>query len=109
MQNSQAALDLKARVLPPEIKQLEKALTDSGLDTGHDVEELAFASFRPNAGQDDALTVGVAQGQFSLPDILADFKKRKVKPVLYRTNKIYPLTGSGMQVSFVNPTTMIFG
>ena len=109
MQNSQAALDLKARVLPPEIKQLEKALTDSGLDTGHDVEELAFASFRPNPGQDDALTVGVAQGQFSLADILADFKKRKVKPVLYRTNKIYPLTGSGMQVSFVNPTTMVFG
>ncbi len=109
MQNSQAALDLKARVLPPEIKQLEKALADSGLDTGHDVEELAFASFRPTPGQDDALTVGVAQGQFSLADILADFKKRKVKPVLYRTNKIYPLTGSGMQVSFVNPTTMIFG
>ena len=109
MQNSEAALDLKARVLPPEIKQLEKALADSGLDTGHDVEELAFASFRPHPGDDGALTVGVAQGQFSLPDILADLKKRKVKPVLYRTNKIFPLTGSGMQVSFVNPTTMIFG
>ncbi len=109
MQNSEAALDLKARVLPPEIKQLEKALTSSGLDSNHDVEELAFASFRPTPGDDNALTVGVAQGQFSLADILADFRKRKVKPVLYRTNKIYPLTGSGMQVCFVNPTTMIFG
>ncbi len=109
MQNSQAALDLKARVLPPEIKQLEAALAKSGLDSGHDVEELAFASFRPTPGDDNALTVGVAQGQFALADILADFKKRKVKPVLYRTNKIFPLTGSGMQVAFVNPTTMIFG
>ncbi len=109
MQNSQAALDLKARVLPPEIKQLEAALSKSGLDSGHDVEELAFASFRPAPGDDNALTVGVAQGQFALADILADFRKRKVKPVLYRTNKIFPLTGSGMQVAFVNPTTMIFG
>ncbi len=109
MQNSQAAMDLKARVLPPELRDLEKALVASGIDDSHDVEELAFASFRPDPNVDSQRIVGVAQGQFSVADILADFRKRKVKPQLLRTNKLYPMTGSGMLVCFVNPTTMVFG
>ncbi len=106
MQNSPAAMDLKARVLPPELKQLEQALRTSGLDENHDIEELAFASFKH--GQDTRI-VGLAQGQFSLDDILANFKKRKVKPVAYRDNRVYPMGQSGMQVVFLNPTTMVFG
>ena len=106
MQNSQAAMDLKARVLPPELKQLEQALRTSGLDENHDIEELAFASFK--RGQDTRI-VGLAQGQFSLEDIMANFKKRKVKPIVYRDNKVYPMGQSGMQVVFLNPTTMVFG
>jgi hypothetical protein len=106
MQNSQAAMDLKARVLPPELKQLEQALRTSGLDENHDIEELAFASFKK--GQDTRI-VGLAQGQFSLDDIMANFKKRKVKPIAYRENKVYPMGQSGMQVVFLNPTTMVFG
>lgn len=109
MQNSQAAMDLKARVLPPELKELERALANSGIDNNHDIEELAFASFRITPTDEASRIVGVAQGQFSVPDILADFKKRKVKPQLLRTNKIYPMAGSGMLVAFVNPTTMVFG
>ena len=53
--------------------------------------------------------MGLAQGQFSLDDILANFKKRKVKPVAYRDNRVYPMGQSGMQVVFLNPTTMVFG
>jgi hypothetical protein len=106
MQNSPAAMDLKARVLPPELKQLETALRTSGLDENHDIEELAFASFRNNG---NTRIVGVAQGQFSLEDIMANFKKRKVKPLAYRENKVYPMGQSGMQVVFLNPTTMVFG
>ena len=106
MQNSPAAMDLKARVLPPELKQLEQALRTSGLDENHDIEELAFASFKN--GQNTRI-VGIAQGQFSLDDILANFKKRKVKPVVYRDNRVYPMGQSGMQVVFLNPTTMVFG
>ena len=110
MQNSQAAMDLKARVMPPELKQLEKALTTSGLNDNHDVEQLAFASFRTAADSgDNSKIIGVAQGQFSVPDLIATFKKQKVKPQLLRANKMYPMAGSGMLVSFVNPTTMIFG
>ncbi len=46
MQNSPAAMDLKARILPPELKQLEEALKVSGFNENHDVDELAFAAFR---------------------------------------------------------------
>ena len=106
MQNSAAAMDLKARVLPPELKQLEDALRTSGLDENHDIEELAFASFRMGG---NTRIVGLAQGQFSLTDILANFKKKKVKPIVYRDNHVYPMGQSGMQVVFLNPTTMVFG
>lgn len=106
MQNSQAAMDLKARILPPELKQLEDALRNSGLDEGHDVEELAFAAFHSGSGTE---IVGLAQGQFSVDDILANFKKHKISPKLLRQNRIYPMGRSGMQVSFLNPTTMVFG
>ncbi|HEV2275515.1 MAG TPA: hypothetical protein VGR96_15190, partial [Acidobacteriaceae bacterium] len=50
MQNSQSAMDLKARVLPPELKALEEALKNSGLNENHDIEELAFAAFRTGQG-----------------------------------------------------------
>jgi hypothetical protein len=108
MQNSPAAMDLKARILPPELKQLEQALKTSGLNENHDVEELAFAAYRTGQG-DNVRMIGIAQGQFSLADILANFKKNKVKSTLYRTSRLYPMGSSGMLVTFLNPTTMVFG
>ena len=107
MQNSPAAMDLKARILPPELKQLEEALKSSGFNENHDVEELAFAAYR--VGDNNVKIVGIAQGQFSLQDIMANIKKNKVKATLWRTNKLYPMGASGMLVSFLNPTTMVFG
>lgn len=109
MQNSEAAMNLKARVLPPELKQLETALKSSGLNDNHDVDDLAFAAFRTSNAGDSTKIVGIAQGQFSLPDILANFKKQKVKATKLRNNLIYPMGASGMLVSFLNPTTMVFG
>jgi hypothetical protein len=109
MQNSDAAMNLKARVLPPELKQLEQALKTSGLNDNHDIDELAFAAFRTPGSGESTKIVGLAQGQFSLPDILASFKKQKVKATKLRDNSIYPMGASGMLVSFLNPTTMVFG
>ena len=109
MQNSEAAMNLKARVLPPELKQLETALKSSGFNENHDVDELAFAAFRTSSNSDSTRIVGIAQGQFSLQDILANFKKQKVKATKIRANSIYPMGASGMLVSFLNPTTMVFG
>jgi len=109
MQNSAAAMDLKERVMPPELKQFDEALRKSGLNDNHDVDQLAFVLFRPKENSDEQVTVGIAQGQFSLQEILANFRKAKVKATLVRTNKVYPLAKTGMVVCFVDPSTMVFG
>jgi hypothetical protein len=109
MQNSTAAMDLRERVMPPDLKQFDDALRKSGLNDNHDVDELAFALFRPSASSDGLVTVGIAQGQFAMQDILANFRKQKVKPTLVRTNKIYPLAKTSMVVCFVDASTMVFG
>jgi hypothetical protein len=109
MQNSSAAMDLRGRVMPPELKQFDEALSKSGLNDNHDVEQLAFALFRPNSTGDALITVGIAQGQFPIQDVLANFRKNKVKPTLIRTNKVYPLAKTGMVLCFVDASTMVFG
>jgi hypothetical protein len=110
MQNSPAAMQLKNKVMPPELKGLEKALQVSGMNDNHDVDELAFASFRPKGATGDSTRIiGIAQGQFSVDDLIANFKKKKIKPTVLRDNKIYPMGASGMRVVFLNPTTMVFG
>ena len=111
MQNSHAAMDLKDRVLPPELKRLELALKNSGMNISQDVDSLAFAAFRSSASgnADQTKTVGVAQGQFQTRAIMANFTKQKVKPVMVRNNSMYPMGTSGLDVAFLNQTTMVFG
>ena len=107
MQNSPAAMQLKDRVLPPELKRLETALKSSGLKVDQDADILAFAAFRAKEG--GSRVVGVAQGQFQTQSIMAYFAKNKVKPVTLRNNSIYPMGAAGMSVVFLNQTTMVFG
>ena len=107
MQNSPAAMQLKDRVLPPEVKRLETALKTSGLKVDQDADTLAFAAFRINEG--GSRVIGVAQGQFQTQSIMAAFAKNKTKPALLRNNSIYPMGASGMSVAFLNQTTMVFG
>ncbi len=106
MQNSSAAMNLKDRVLPPELKRLETALKNSGLKVDQDADTLAFAAFRAGDG---TRIVGIAQGQFHTGAVMANFTKNKTKPVLLRNNSIYPLGSAGMSVCFLNQTTMVFG
>ena len=108
MQNSPAAMQLKDRVLPPELKRLETALKTSGLKVDQDADTLAFAAFRA-PGADGSRIIGVAQGQFHTAAILANFAKNKVKPVMIRNNAVYPMGSAGMSVAFLNQTTMVFG
>ena len=54
MQNSTAAMELKDRVLPPELKRLETALKSSGLKVDQDADVLAFAAFRDQAAREPA-------------------------------------------------------
>ncbi len=113
MQNSPAAMQLKDRVLPPELKHLETALKNSGLQVDQDADTLAFAAFRTAgaAGTDGTGTriLGVAQGQFNTQAILAKFAKEKTKVTMLRNNAIYPMGSGGMSVAFLNQTTMVFG
>jgi len=117
MQNSPTAMQMKEKVMPPELKRLETALTQSGLNVDSDTDVLAFAAFRvqgtPNA--DGKTTgggtrlVGIAQGQFETAKIMATFAKSKTKPVMLRNNSVYPMGSTGLSVVFLNQTTMIFG
>jgi len=109
MQNSPTAMQLRDRVMPPDLKQFEEALRKSGLNDNHDVDELAFALFRTGASSDQLETVGIAQGQFDVQGIMDNFKKQKVTPKALRTNRIYPLQHSGMVLCFVDPSTLVFG
>ena len=124
MQNSTAAMNLRNRVMPPELKQFDEALSkftlkpvlasgkpspNAGEPIDQDVDELAFALFRPTPGSDALQTVGIAQGQFPAADILASFKAQKIKPTMVRTNSIYPMSKTGMVLCFVDPSTMVFG
>jgi len=108
MQNSSAAMSLKDRVLPPELKRLETALKTSGLKVDQDADVLTFAAFRADGGTGTHI-VGIAQGQFHTRDILASFTKSKTKPQTLRNNSIYPMGSNGMSVVFLNQTTMVFG
>ena len=107
MQGSPAAMNLKEKIMPPELRRLETALKGSGMKVDRDTDTLAFAAFRVNGG--DAHTVGIAQGQFQTASILATFAKQKVKTQTVRNYTIYPLGAAGLSVVFLNQTTMMFG
>lgn len=109
MQNSSTAMELRDRVMPPDLKQFDEAIRKSGLNDNHDVDELAFALFRTGTSADELQTVGIAQGQFDMQDIIANFRKQKVQPKLVRTNRVFPLAHTGMVLCFVDPSTLVFG
>lgn len=109
MQNSDTAMELRDRVMPPDLKQFDDALRKSGINDNHDVDDLAFALFRAKGSTDQLNTVGIAQGQFSVDDILANLRKQKVHATVVRTNRIYPMGRTGMVLCFVDPSTMVFG
>jgi hypothetical protein len=109
MQNSDSAMQLKERVMPPDLKQFDEALQKSGVNDNHDVDSLAFALYRLPGSGDQLETVGIAQGQFSVEDMVANFRKQKVRPTVIRTNRVYPLGKTGMVLCFIDPSTMVFG
>lgn len=109
MQNSDSAMQLRDRVMPPDLKQFDDALRKSGINDNHDVDSLAFALYRVSGSTDQIETVGIAQGQFSADDLLANFRKQRVKPAVIRSNKVYPMAKTGMVLCFIDPSTMVFG
>src|SRR5437016_14353645 len=59
MKNSDTAMAMKAKLLPPNLKQFEDALKDVGITPDKDLEQITLASFR---AKDKTLQmVGIAQ------------------------------------------------
>ena len=75
MQNSSTAMHLRDRVMPPDLKQFDEALRKSGLNENHDVDQLAFALFRPKESMRMWSRSGSHRANSTLQDILANFQK----------------------------------
>jgi hypothetical protein len=106
LRGSQTALALKNRVLPQNLKQFETALRTFGIDPSKDVEQITFVTYR---GSDKSLNaIGIAQGPFKQKEFLQKMRLKGIKPEKYLLSYVYPM-GSGMQVSFLDPTTIVFG
>lgn len=105
LESSSTAMALKDRVLPDNLKQFESALKSIGLNPDTDIDQLAFVSFRDKAGA--VRVFGIAEGQFETRKIMQRFTARKIKPTKYRLNELYP--SGGMQMTFLDPSTMLFG
>jgi hypothetical protein len=105
LRNSDSGMALKSKILPDNLKQFENALKDMGIDPDRDVEGLSFVMFRAGKG---LRSIGFATGDFQVKKFLAKQKASKTKADKYRTTFLYP-TGSGMLMTFLDDTTMLFG
>lgn len=104
LKNSESGLSLKARVMPPNLKEFETALKGMGIDPDKDVDQLAFVSYRSGK---NIRAFGLAQGDFQPKKFYARMKLKKVKPTNYKNNWVYP--ASGMIMTFLDDSTMLFG
>ncbi|HEY8671197.1 MAG TPA: hypothetical protein VIL63_10195 [Terriglobales bacterium] len=106
LKNSDTAQQLKAQVLPENLKEFETALKGAGISTDRDVDTLTFISYRhPKQGLQ---IVGAAQGVFATKTVLRRLQLKKVRPVKYHDANIYPMSG-GMEMTFLDETTLLFG
>ena len=106
MRNSETAMDMKAKLLPPNLKQFEDALKDIGVNPDKDVDQITLASFRQ---KDHGLQmIGIAQGQFPRKKLALKIAKQNIKGVKKNGSIIYPMSG-GMQMTFLDDWTMLFG
>lgn len=105
LKNSESGLSLKARVMPPNLKEFETALKGMGIDPDKDVDQLAFVSYRAKGG---VRAFGLAQGDFQPKKFYAKMKVKKIKPSNYKNNWVYPAS-AGLVMSFLDDTTMLFG
>jgi hypothetical protein len=106
MKNSDTAMQMKAKLLPPNMKQFEDALKGIGVDPDTDVDQITLASFRT---KDHGLgIIGVAQGTFPRKVLARRLAKEKIAPKKVNGSSVYPMSG-GMQMVFLDDWTMLFG
>ena len=105
LRDSQTARSLKDRLLPDTLKQFESALKSVGIDPEKDIEQLTFITYRSPKGLH---SIGIAQGSLKHKEFLAKMRAKKVKPQKYLLSYLYPM-GTGMQLSYLDPSTFVFG
>ena len=97
---------MKAKLLPPNMKQFEDALKDIGVNPDKDLEQITLASFR---AKDKTLEmVGIAQGQFPRKKLNLRLTKQKIKGKKINGSLVYPMAGN-MSMIFLDDWTMLFG
>jgi len=106
MHNSPTAMELKARVLPEALKEVEGSLREMGINPDKDLDELTFVSFRTQ--RNGLRSIGIAQGQLNMKQVLAGYKKRKVTGTKYLQSVLYPVS-TGIQMTFLDANTILFG
>src|SRR5690348_18470001 len=63
MKNSDTAMQMKSKLMPPNMKQFEDALKDIGVKVDRDIDQITLASFRSSDNKSLQI-VGIAQGTF---------------------------------------------
>ena len=106
MKNSDTAMQMKAKLLPPNMKQFEDALKGIGVVPDRDLEQITLAIFRTK--DKNLAIVGVAQGQFPRKKLTAKLTKQKISGNKVNGSVVYPMSG-GMYMTFLDDWTMLFG
>ena len=106
MKNSDTAMAMKAKLLPPNMKQFEDALKDIGVNPDKDLDQITLASFRTK--EKNLEMIGVAQGQFPHKKLNLRLTKQKIKGKKVNGSIIYPMAGN-MSMTFLDDWTMLFG
>src|SRR6266481_442122 len=94
MKGSDTAMAMKAKLLPPNLKQFEDALKSIGVVPDRDLEQITLASFRPKTGGLDV--IGIAQGQFPRNTLKLRLAKQKIKGEKESKESevvLYPMSG----------------
>src|SRR5215475_8395587 len=76
MKNSDTAMQMKSKLMPPNMKQFEDALKGIGVDPDRDLEQITIASFRTS--EKGLGIIGVAQGQFPRKKLTLRLAKQKI-------------------------------
>src|SRR5215471_544708 len=91
MKNSDTAMAMQAKIIPPNMKQFQDALKSIGIDPDKDLDQITIASFRTK--EHNLEMVSVAQGQFPRKKIRAKLVKGKISGKKMNGNLVYPMAG----------------
>jgi hypothetical protein len=106
MKNSDTAMQMKAKLLPQNMKQFEDSLKDIGVVPDRDLEQITLAVFRTK--DNNLQVVGVAQGEFPRKKLALKLTKQKITGKKVNGSVVYPMSG-GMVMTFLDDWTMLFG